>query len=157
MNAYRAELAALLAGTETKRPPALRRSLREDALYATDLPAAADEAVVASFCRRAQEAGWHPRREGGWIELDRAVTEPPEGALPDHPGPEAACCRSLMERHAPGSPADPRWTRRLIKAGEEGARAYEKACAAIHRDWAERLRKREGIPGISIAFFQIRL
>ena len=55
MNELRQELMQLLSGTESSRPAALRRSLREDFLYATDLPQAAGDSDVAAFRRKAEE------------------------------------------------------------------------------------------------------
>ena len=71
-------------------------------------------------------------------------------------GPEADCCLSLLVRHpaSAGEPSD-KAQRMLIKAGEEGEKAYEGACAALHREWAERLRKGDSMPDISQRYFRL--
>ena len=58
MNKLRQELKSILGEIVTLRPAALRRSLREDYLYATDLPQIADESAIADFRTRAESAGW---------------------------------------------------------------------------------------------------
>ena len=93
-NALRKEAAALLAEVSARRPPALRRSWREDWLYATDLPMAADQEAVASFLRAVRRAGWRAQREENWIQLSKVPPEPPEGGFAGPFGPEADCCRS---------------------------------------------------------------
>ena len=45
--------------------------------------------------------------------------------------------------------------RALIKAGEEGGKAYENACQKLHREWAERLRRKEPLPALSLRYFSI--
>ena len=71
MNELRQEMMQLLSGTESSRPAALRRSLREDFLYATDLPQVTGDSDVAAFRRKAEECGWRTAEEDGWILLDR--------------------------------------------------------------------------------------
>ena len=145
MNAWRKELNDLLSAADSRRPPALRRSLTEKYLYAES---------VQSFLEAAESAGWSAAECRGWIELDRFAAEPPEGGLPDVSGPEAACCLSLLRRHRRDTaPSDGRSERMLIKAGEEGPDAYERICAALHASWAESLRNRRGIPAVSDIFF----
>ena len=61
MNAWRKELLTMLNLPETKRLPALRRSRKEDFLYATDLPQAAAEEQAAAFCREAEKRGSQDR------------------------------------------------------------------------------------------------
>lgn len=138
----------MISATETKRPPALRRSLREDYLYATDLPQTAAEDAVDAFCQRAKKAGWRTEKNEGWIQLD-----PPAASLNDqvYQGPygmEAKACASLLRRHPSERRSGQREKRLLIKAGEESADAFEKACEALHREWAAALRNREGLPEI---------
>ena len=41
----------------------------------------------------------------------------------------------------------------LVKAGEQGPEAYEKACGGLHREWAQRLRKKQALPPVSLRFF----
>jgi hypothetical protein len=42
----------------------------------------------------------------------------------------------------------------LIRAGEEGERAYEAACRQLHGEWAERLREKQKLPEVSVLFFK---
>lgn len=155
MNKLRKEVLKLLASAECIRPAVLRRSLREDALYATDLPKVAAEPVLMEFCRRAEAAGWHTAREGDWIQLDQDRTEPPEGGFSGPYGKEAGCCKSLLLRHPERERnTGAREKRRLIKAGEKGPEDYEKVCSMIHQEWAGVLRRGEKLPDIPIAFFE---
>ena len=78
MNALREELNRALESLSAPRRPALRRSLREDALYATDLPAAAPESVPL-FLRTVREKGWTAAERNGWIDLDQVPETPPAG------------------------------------------------------------------------------
>ena len=153
MNGWRKELNGLLAAERTPRPVALRRSLREDFLYATDLPAV-DEAAAGHFTKAAEEAGWIVERCGDWLQLDRREAGVPEGIPALAAGPEARCCASLLKRHAgrTGEP-DRRAERRLVKASEAGPAAWEKVCEELHGEWAERLRKHEPLPGLPAALF----
>ncbi len=155
MNALRQEMAQMLGETACRRPPALRRSLKDEWLYATDLPLAAGEEEAAAFRKRAEERGWLTGRDGAWIQMTRESPEPPENGFDGPYGREAVCCASLLRRHTPV--ADGTEERRirtmLIKAGEEGAEAYEQACGRVHREWAVRLRKKKALPKVSIRFF----
>lgn len=155
-NALREELKALLAPEGGARRPGLKRSRREDSLYATDLPAVNPEAV-AGFMARAAEAGWRARREGGWIELDREIRRPPAGWRPGPGSPEAECCLSLMARHGADSTeeaerAAARTIRRLIRAGEAGGSEWEAALRDLHGEWAARLREGKGLTPVARAF-----
>lgn len=152
MNELRRELARLLAETGTKRPPALRRSLREAYLYATDLPQAAGAEEKDAFLRRAKAAGWTALEENGWIQMDKCPEGPPETG--GEAGPEALRCASLLRRHPEARQDSRREKRILIKTAEEGKAAREEACAALHREWAERLRKREGLPDLEEKWFK---
>jgi len=154
MNAYRLELKNLLAGLEWSRPPALRRSFREDWIYASDAPALAGEETLKVLIRRAAEAGWETAVPDGWIQFRKPAPEPPEGWFPGPFGSEAACCASLLRRHPDQeNEAAEAAQRRLIRAGEEGAQAYEAACEALHREWAAKLRRGEKLPAVSPAYF----
>ena len=153
MNAWRKELNGLLAAGHTARPAALRRSLREDFLYATDLPAV-DEAAAGHFARAAEEAGWIVERDGNWLQLDSREGGIPEGMPAGAAGPEARCCASLLKRQAGRTgETDRRTERRLVKASEEGPAAWEKVCEELHGEWAERLRKHEPLPGLPADIF----
>ena len=154
MNELRRKAWMLISGTKSCRPPAFRRSLSEDALYATDLPKVAEENEVADFRRRAEQAGWHTIMENGWILMDFVPEKMPADGFQGPFGPEAKCCASLLNRHAGDRGPDGKKEKRmLLKAGEEGAAAYERACGQIHREWAAALRKREMLPKISTDYF----
>ena len=154
INALRKELADLLGSCPADRTPALRRSLREEWLYSTDIPALISPDRLRLLRDELSRAGWECAEEGGRLELRKPAGEPPEGWFEGTFGPEAACCLSLLERHAGDAGADPEAAERLmIKAGEEGEKALESACGKLHREWAERLRKREPLPAISRGYF----
>lgn len=155
INALRRELNSLTAGEGEGRKPAVRRSLREEWLYAADLPEAASGERLKALCERLAEAGWESETEGGWTQVRKAVSDPPEDWFDGPFGPEAGCCASLLERHA-GREKEPdnRIAFCLIRAAEEGPEAYEAACRQLHGEWAERLRKKQKLPAVSALFFQ---
>ncbi|MCR5565727.1 MAG: hypothetical protein K6F61_02660 [Clostridiales bacterium] len=153
-NALRKELAAMLKSPAGNRTPVIRRSLREEWIYATDLPALYGGGVPETVRQELDSAGWEYAPDGEWLQMRKAAEEPPEDWYRGIFGTEAACCLSLLQRHAVSekTPSDAA-QRMLIKAGEEGSETYEKACAAIHRKWAEYLRQGSGIPAISRRYF----
>ena len=154
MNKLRQEAVELVSAAQTTRPAVLRRSLRPDMLYATDLPQVTDGETVADFLQKAERAGWQTEAENGWILMDRIPEQPPENGFRGPCGPEARCCASLLTRHSGRNRPDGKRERRmLLKAGEEGTEAYEKACGQLHREWAAALRKREPLPDVAIQFF----
>ena len=153
MSELREEIRKILSGAAAARPAALRRSLREDFLYAADLPRIASEAETAAFCQQAEQAGWRTEMDGGWIQLDRIPQSVPANALPAVFGPEAECCLSLLRRHPGNRKNGDKEKRLLLKAGEESPRAYEKACRTLHREWAAALRKAEPLPDLPEEFF----
>ena len=136
---------ALLARVAVRRKPALRRSDAPEALLATDLPLAAEEAAVAAFTALAEQAGWTVTRRGDWLLLDHPV-DAPDCPVPEQLAGEAGCCLSLLLRHE-GSAAPPEDIRALVKARDAGSAALERLCATWHRDWAARLRRHEPLPG----------
>ena len=154
-NALRKDLTEILTLLPEGRKPALRRSLREEWLYATDVPVISGGDVPAALRKALTGAGWEYLQEGDWLQLRKPAPEPPEGWYAGLSGPEAACCLSLLDRHPVRScePAEP-LQRKLIKAGEEGGKALEEACAALHREWAERLRQKRPLPDISRNYFK---
>ena len=154
MNKLRKEMQEMLATAETDRPPALRRSLREEYLYATDLPQAAAEEAVSAFRRRAEEAGWHTEAENGWILLDPPCAALQETVFRGACGCEAKACISLLRRHPEGRRPGQREIRMLAKAAEESTDAFEKTCAALHREWAAALRQGEPLPEIPVSIFR---
>ena len=153
-NALRKELAALLAAPPESRTPVIRRSLTDEWLYATDLPMLYGGSVPDTVKAALDSAGWKYDSDGAWLQLKKPAKEPPEGWYSGPFGPEAACCLSLLRRHPAlaGTPSEA-GQRMLIKAGEEGETAYEEACSAIHREWAERLRKGKKLPDLSRRYF----
>ena len=152
MNKLRQELNEMLAASGGSRPAALRRSQRADCLYATDLPKAAEPEAVNDFLCLAGTAGWRAEKADGWIQLDKIPNDPPEP--PGHAGPEARCCAALLRQHPEKRRNGDREKRILIKAAEEGAAARERACAALHREWAEKLRRHEGLPDLAENWFE---
>ena len=143
MNALRRELLSLLDACETRRKPALRRSLEEGYLYASALPQAAAEEEAARFAAAARALGCTAERRGEWILLDKAAPLPPEGWYIGPRGPEAACC--LRTRDAA--------VRRLLLAGEQGGDTLEKVCGELHGEWAAYLRKGRALPAVAPAYF----
>ncbi len=154
MNKLRSEILEILRMTPASRPAALRRSIWEGSLYATDLPQAANCGNTDRFCAQAEAAGWKTERTDQWIFLDRIPPEPPEGWFSGPFGPEAACCASLLLRHADEARGNgENACRRLIKSGEESAEAYENVCRELHREWSAALRQGEALPAIHIKYF----
>ena len=154
MNALRKELADILATAALARNPALRRSMREEWLYAADLPGLCPPEEMETLLRKLKETGWEAAADGGWVQFRKSCPYPPEGWYAGSFGPEAACCGSLLRRHPGGDFRDGERVRfRLIKSAEEGAGSYERACAALHREWAERLRKGKKLPAVSRKYF----
>ena len=156
-NALRKELNELIATITRdgdRRKPTIRRSLRAEWIYATDLPEAVSKEQAEAAGRRLREAGWESMTEGGWTLVRKATDEPPEGWFEGPFGPEAACCRSLLDRHAERQQEkDKKVEYKLIQAGEEGPEAYEAVCRRLHREWAERLRNRQKLPDVSLRYF----
>ncbi len=153
MNKLRREIRDLIDATPCRRPPALRRSLRDDFLYATDLPQAAEESAVRDFCRRAEEAGWRTEAGNGWIQMDTGRAEPGGAGFRGPYGTEAQACAGILRRH-PGNRRDGTREKRLLaKAGEEGPAAFEKACTALHREFAAALRLGEQLPDLPEQYF----
>ena len=151
MNELRKALLAMLSGTPSKRPAALRRSLQEDWLYATDLPQIADRETAEAFRRKAESAGWRTEADSGWILMDLVPDIPPAGGFTGPYGPEAGSCASLLQRHPERKKRNAQRERRmLLKAGEEGQEAFERCCAMLHREWAENLRRGEALPDLDI-------
>lgn len=157
INAFRQELKNILSGMETDRMPVIRRSLLPDWLYSTDLSAVCRETVKKRFLEILTENGWETMEAGGWIQMRKASHEPPANWHEGPFGPEAACCRSLLERHPEGSCSDAENVQCiLIKAAEEGEKAFESACAELHHSWAECLRKGKPLPAVHPAYFSDR-
>ena len=155
INALRKELKRLLEPENGRRRPAIRRSFREDWIYAADLPEFIPGGELEAVCRKLQEAGWECLAEDGWLQLRKPADEPPEDWLDGPLGPEAACCRSLLIRHSERlREKDWKTVCSLIRAAEEGQEAYEAACRQIHHGWAERLRKKQRLPEISLSYFE---
>lgn len=153
-NALRRELTELLTAPPGNRKPVIRRSLAEAWLYATDLPALYGGQVPDSVLSALDAAGWTFLPEKEWLLLVKQAKKPPKDWYNLPFGPEAACCLSLLSRH-PVMDGGPSRTAEclLIKAGEEGEKAYEEACAALHRYWAELLRTGELLPDIDRRYF----
>lgn len=144
LTALRQQVNARFAALPLRRKPALRRSDHADFLLATDLPLTCDEATAALFVAQMEADGWHVEPVNGWLWLDHPVPVP-EASPCTAPG-ELGCLISLLERH-PGSTADAADIHALVKASEAPEAVLERLCAAWHRNWAERLRRHEPLPG----------
>ena len=155
INALRKELNDITGNLRVSRKPALRRSMNEEWLYVTDLPATVDSKELKAFISLLRDRGWETETEGLWIRIRKEIHEPPPDWYEGPYGTERACCRSLLKRH-PDRETEPdcRIEYRLICAGEEGPDALETVCTQLHRDWAERLKEKQKLPDISIAFFE---
>jgi len=144
---WRADIERLLLSVPSSRKPALRRSLREDWLFSTDLPRCASAEDCLRFQQSAQAAGWDAESSGEWIHLRKIPFYLPGGWFSPAVSAEAACLRVLLLRH-PGT-ADPAVELlMLMKAREEGNISWEKACRSLHREWARRLREGKPLPEI---------
>ena len=148
------ELTVLLTAQPLSRPPAIRRSRRSEWLYTTDIPMLLSTKEMEELQTGLIRSKWEYEKNCDWILLRKEATEPPKDWYDGGFGPEAACCLSLLGRH----PSSPEYNagaaqRMLIKAGEEGEKAYESACALIHSLWAEKLRKNERLPAVSRKYF----
>ncbi len=155
-NALREELAAVLTPPAGGRPPAIRRSPREEWLYMTDLPVLYGGTVPNTLLTALTGLGWEYRQEDDRLQLRKPAPEPPEHWYAGPFGPEAGCCLSLLDRHPQRDVEDSGAAQRtLIKAGEEGEKAYEETCAALHKDWARRLREGKSLPALSRRYFRI--
>ena len=147
---WRKELAALLAAAPVSRPPALRRSLHPEFLFATDLPACAGPESCEIFLRCAADAGWESFQESGWMNLRKKdVLFPPDwwDSLPQEE--EAVCLRVLTAVH-PSLRFSRLQSCMLQKAREEGPDSLEKACRTVHRDFARQLREQSRQAGSAI-------
>ena len=156
VNALRNELIPLLQSPPDRRKPVIRRSLRSEWLYWTDLPVLWDGPVPETLLKGLSDAGWeYELKDRSWLELRKDCRTPPDNWYQGPFGPEAGCCGSLLKRH-------PRSCRSesdsaallLIKAGETGYSAYEEACAVLHREWAGRLRKHQALPDMDLCYFE---
>lgn len=145
-NPWREELLTLLGRIFSARKPALRRSLRAEFLFATDLPRCAAEAACRRWIQEATAAGWDCRQFGDWIEIRRADGLPPEGWFPDSPTGEASCVAVLLRQH-PEEALSREELHTLLKAREAGPGPWEEACRTLHRSLAARLRERQALHG----------
>ena len=142
----RRDLLAFLRDIPCSRTPTLRRCRHDGALLATNLPFIAQPDDVRRFADACRLRGWTVSESDGWLLLDHAVT-PPDSPIPDTLSGEVGCLISLLIRHPQDhAPCDDA-IRALAKACEESPAVTDRLCAALHDDWAQRLRKREPLPG----------
>ena len=154
-NALRREVIAILTVLQLPRLPAIRRSLSADWLYATDLPGYCSEEDVRRAAGCLADAGWTCKTEGGWMLIRKIAAEPPDGWVSSPFGTQAACCASMLRRQTEKEPGIGETAQyALIKAGEEGYKAYEEVCSMLHGEWAERLRQGRLLPDISLKYFE---
>ena len=142
INPWREELRSLLSLFPMLRSPALRRSLKEDWLYASDLPLCAEEAVLLQFREAASACGWETKVSENWLQLRKADPALPREWFPDSPRGESACLAELLRRH-PELALDRRESIQLLKAREAGEEAWDRCCRQLHRELARKLRKKE--------------
>lgn len=154
MNKLRSLIVETLKEIKASRPAALRRSAHGRCLYATDLPQVTNPEGIDTFRDRMEKAGWRTEVKESWIELDFTGAVPRDVDFTGPFGKEAECCASLLRRHPEGRTSGDLEKRKLLKAGECGAKAYEKECLSLHREWAEKLRKGEALPDIHLTFFE---
>ncbi len=148
--ALRAQLRALLEGIPTARRPSLRRPDAPDALLATDLPLAADDAAVHAFVQLAAAHGWSLKRENGWLLLDKPVPVP-QADIPAKLTGECGCCISLLARHSGDAPAEA-WIRAVVKAADAGRQPFERLCRQLRGALAEALRTHAPLPGALLPY-----
>lgn len=151
LSEMRSEVRQELDRCVTKRPPVLRRADVEDALFATDLPAVASQETVMAFTKAMKRLGWQVRPAVIWLHLDKTVPVPPAREV--RADGEMGCCLSLLQRHPKGV-QDEKAVRLLCKAGEQNAMVLEKVCAGLHRQWAEKLRLGQPLPGLLMPYLQ---
>ena len=144
INPWRLELQRLFPAS-VRRRPALRRSLNPEDLFSVDLPACASPADCLVFLDRVREAGWQACQADGWIQLRPPEGRAPEGWFPEEPRGEAACLLALLSRH-PGTASSSREMTALLKAREQGATEWERACRILHENFAARLRLHQALP-----------
>ena len=149
INPWREELRSLLSLFPVRRSPALRRSLKDDWLYAADLPLCAEEAALDRFREAAAACGWETAEAEGWIQLRKVNPVPPGEWFPNPPREEAACLAELLRRH-PELSLDRRETIQLLKARETGEDAWDRCCRQVHREFARSLLKKETLTEISL-------
>lgn len=153
MKKWRNELINMMIHTGCTRTPVLRRSNKTQFLLATDFPLITDKNSMTAFMELAETNGWQTITDRGWIHLNRKAVFEAAEEIPD-PGPEAACCLSLINRHPNEMvPSDGTAERLMLKAMEQGTEACERICCELHAEWAASLRKHKGIPDIDKRFF----
>ena len=145
LSALRQELNELLGAADTQRKPFLRRSLKEDFLFTTDLPRTADEAETSRVTDALTCAGWRVLRSGDLLELDRPISCPPMQALSSCGCADGLRLVSLLVRHPDGSGSDT-LVRELAKAEECGGAKLDAWCARVYHDCASALRRHEPLP-----------
>ncbi len=150
LTALRLQLQSVLYMLPVKRKPALRRSDAEDALFATDLPLAADSATVEAFRTEMTARGWKVSERNGWLTLDASVPAP-EVTIPADLTGECGCCISLLLRHPDDAPADD-LIRAAVKAADAGNQPFERLCTQLHGEFAARLRNHQPLPGALLPY-----
>lgn len=145
LRALRETVQAALYAVPARRKPALRRSDLPDALFATDLPLAADEAAVAGFSAAMKGMGWRCDERNGWLVLDATVPVP-DACIPERLVGECGCCISLLLRHPDRATAED-YIRSVVKAADAGCIPFERLCGQLHAAFAERLRMHQPLPG----------
>lgn len=142
----RENLLRLMAGTETERKPALRRSDRKDRLFATDLPKVTTPEALAAFEKLLAENGFRSELSEGWMLIDRV---PEKLEIIAEKGPEAEACAAILQRHKEKSGGETEW-RELYKACEQAPDKQEEAFGRFHAQLAEMLREHKQLPDILI-------
>lgn len=148
MTPYRQTVQALLADLPVTRRPFLRRSLRPDALLATDLPRVTTPPWQAWFLASLERQGWSVLCCGELLELTPPLTPPPSTGpvRPGAGGPALRRLHSLLSRH-PQPGGDPTPVLAFLKAQESGPQPLESLCYALCRQCALCLRNHQRLPG----------
>lgn len=147
LTALRQQLQQLLLHTPASRRPALRRSDRPDALFATDLPLLTEEDDLTASIAVAVQSDWRIGfLPNGWMTLDHDIPAPPL-TIPPISQNEAGCCLSLLLQH-PGGTVEKEYIRAIAKAADIGPVEVEKLCRIWHGDFSARLRQHQTLPDV---------
>lgn len=150
LTGLREQVQSVLYAVPAQRKPALRRSDKPDALFATDLPLVAEADIVRAFMADMELRGWTVRERNSWLMLDASVPVPGY-EIPAELAGECGCCISLLLRHQDHAPATD-FIRAVVKAVDAGKQPFEHLCGQLHGEFAARLRRHEVLPGALLPY-----